>query len=350
MKHILITRFSAMGDVAMTVPVINLLAQQHSDVKITILTRQRFVPFYQWMPKNVKVKGINLDDYKGLPGLHRLYRHLRPLNIDAVADLHDVLRTKVLRALFRMHGTRVAVIDKGRAEKKALIGKGIDVDPLKPMVQRYADTFEELGLHVDITSKSCITIPASELSKITSLVGEKKKGECWVGIAPFAAHEQKIYPLEKMQRVAQTLAEQGCRVFLFGAGKKESDILSSWEEKGIESVCGKLGGLTNEIILMSQLNCMLAMDSANMHIAAMIGTPVVSIWGATHPKAGFTPWAQPEENIIHIEGMPCRPCSIYGNKACIWGDMRCMTRLSIDTVARRVLQTVKVKELKNLKT
>lgn len=338
MNHILITRFSAMGDVAMTVPVINLLAQQHSDVKITILTRQRFVPFYQWLPANVKVMGINLDDYNGLSGLHRLYRQLRPLKIDAVADLHDVLRTKVLRTLFRMHGTRVAVIDKGRSEKKALKGNGMEAEPLKHMVQRYADTFEKLGLHVDLSSHLCIDVQDVDFSKVNSMVGEKKKDECWIGIAPFAAHEQKIYPLENMQQVAQKLAEQGYRIFLFGAGKKEDAILSSWEGKGIESVCGKLGGLTNEILLMSKLDCMLAMDSANMHIAAMLGTPVISIWGATHPKAGFTPWAQPDSNIIQIEGMPCRPCSIYGNKDCTWGDMRCMRQISVDSIVRKVME------------
>ncbi len=86
---------------------------------------------------------------------------------------------------------------------------------------------------------------------------------------------------------------------------------------------------------MSHLDVMISMDSANMHLASLTGTPVVSIWGATHPYAGFVGWAQKPSNILQVD-LPCRPCSIYGNKPCARGDMECMHRISPESVVAKV--------------
>ena len=99
-------------------------------------------------------------------------------------------------------------------------------------------------------------------------------------------------------------------------------------------MCGKLSGLKEELDFMKELNLMVAMDSANLHLATMVGTPTVSVWGATHPKAGFAP----EKSVIVQKDLECRPCSIYGNAKCKFGDIRCMTLIEpeeiVDTVMR----------------
>ena len=317
-------RFSAMGDAAMTVPVLQALATQHPDLRITMLTRTRFVPMFEWLPSNVQVKGIDFANYDGIIGLTKLYNLLKKGNFDAVADLHDVLRSKYLRTCFAMSGKKVAVVDKGRKEKKALIGHSQDGASLPLMTERYAETFRALGLPIDLSTACHPNLRQESFAALTHAVGKKQASEKWVGVAPFAAHPQKIYPLEKMGQVVHELAKNGCKVFLFGAGKKEADILSAWEQDGVVSVCGKLGGLKNEMLLMSQLDLMISMDSANMHIASIFGIPVLSIWGATHPKAGFTGYGQTPDNEIQLD-MPCRPCSIYGKKECQFGDLRCMS-------------------------
>ena len=316
-------RFSAMGDAAMTVPVLQALASQHPDLRITMLTRTRFVPMFEWLPSNVQVKGIDFADYDGIIGLTKLYNLLKKGNFDAVADLHDVLRSKYLRTCFAMSGKRVAVVNKGRKEKKALIGHAQGGRPLPLMIERYAETFRALGLPIDLSKPSHPNLRQESFTAIIHAVGKKQTGEKWVGVAPFAAHPQKIYPLEQMSQVVRQLAENGCKVFLFGAGKKEADILSAWEQDGVVSVCGKLGGLKNEMLLMSQLDLMVSMDSANMHIASIFGIPVLSIWGATHPKAGFSGYGQTPDSEVQLD-LSCRPCSIYGKKPCQFGDMRCM--------------------------
>ena len=200
--------------------------------------------------------GVNLDDYKGIGGLSRLYGQLKQRQFDAVADLHDVLRSKYLRTRFRLSGKQVAVIDKGRKDKQTLIGHGTDGQPLQHMVERYADVFRHLQLHVAVDFERAFNPRMEDYAPVERRVG-RKTGR-WIGIAPFAAHEGKIYPLHLMKQVATTLASRGNQVFLFGAGEKERRLLQSWEQEGIRSVCGLLGGLRNEILLMSQLDVMVA--------------------------------------------------------------------------------------------
>lgn len=323
-KNLLVIRFSAMGDVAMTVPVISSLATQYPEMKITVLTRDRQAPLYSWMPENVCVKGVNLNDYKGLGGLSKLYKELKSAGFDAVADIHDVLRSQYLRFRFKLSGVRVAKINKGRRDKRALIGNSLGSDQLKDMAQRYKEVFVKLGLDFQFDYS------APQLPKEDNIPHPS------IGIAPFAAYEGKIYPLDKMKAVIDILVEKGCHIYLFGAGDKEKEVLDSWEGNNVTSTCGKFGGLKNEMELISQLDLMITMDSANMHIAAIMGTPTLSIWGATHPKAGFLAWGQTGSDVIEAI-LPCRPCSIYGNKPCKYGDYRCMNLITPETIVSKII-------------
>lgn len=321
--HLLVIRFSAMGDVAMTVPVVYSLAVSHPEIQITMLTRKHLTPLFQWMPDNVKCLGVNLKDYDGISGLGRLYKELKTMDFDAVADIHDVLRTQYLRLRFRLSGKKVVVIDKGRAEKKAILGNGMTSPFLKPTIERYRDVFMRLGIDFPLVSS---------MPQFSNSPKDTKQ----IGIAPFAAHEGKIYPLDKMHQVADMLADRDYQVFLFGAGKEEQATLESWERENIRSVAGRLGGLGHELELMGTLDLMISMDSSNMHMAAMMGTPTLSIWGATHPKAGFMAWGQKEDSTIQLP-LDCRPCSIYGNKKCKYGDYRCMTGITPEQIVEKVV-------------
>ncbi len=317
-----------MGDVAMTVPVVHSLAVQYPELHIVMLTQKRLMPLFGWMPDNVTTIGVDLKEYKGIGGLNMLYKVLAKLDVDAVADIHDVLRTKYLRFRFGMAGKKVAVIDKGRKEKKRLLGHGTDHAPLKPMTERYRETFRRLGLDFPLTFKS-LDIDAAQCPAVNGFIGDDTRP--MVGIAPFAAHPNKIYPLDKMKEVANTLADNGNQVYLFGAGKEETAVLQSWERDGIKSVAGKLDGLRSELALMSRLKVMISMDSSNMHMAALTGIPTVSVWGPTHPKAGFIAWGQSNDSVIQLP-MDCRPCSVYGNKPCHVGGLPCMHNIKLEQI------------------
>ncbi|WP_246035779.1 glycosyltransferase family 9 protein [Winogradskyella algicola] len=308
-KHILVIRFSAMGDVAMTVPVLRTLTSQHPQVKVTVVTRAFFKPLFEDLP-NVEVFTADLKGkYKGVLGLYKLSKELRTLGFDVVADLHNVLRSKILKLFF--FGKKVIQIDKGRAEKKALVS-GEAVRQLKTTHQRYADVFKALGFLVDLSQPKFPK--AKPLSKTVLNLGINSN-ETLIGIAPFAAYESKTYPLENMEAVISELSKE-YKVILFGGGVKEIEILNDIEAKydNVVSIAGKMS-FDEELELISNLELMLAMDSGNGHLAAMFGVKVITIWGVTHPFAGFVPFNQPKDFQLTADRSqyPKIPTSIYGN-------------------------------------
>ena len=294
----------------MTVPVLQALTTQYPELKITVVTRAFFKPFFQDL-ENVSVYTADFKGkHKGVLGLFKLSKELKALRFDVVADLHNVLRSKILKFFF--FGKKVVQLDKGRAEKKALTS-GASFKQLKTTHQRYTAVFKTLGYSVDLSKPTFIDAKSlsQELKTFISNVDFKT-----IGIAPFAAHDSKMYPLVQMEKVIEELS-QNYNVILFGGGKKEVAVLDQFEAKfnNVKSVAGKLN-LEDELALISNLDLMLAMDSGNAHIAAVLGKKVITIWGVTHPFAGFAPFNQPKDFALTAdrEQYPLIPTSIYGNK------------------------------------
>ncbi|MGW9684620.1 glycosyltransferase family 9 protein [Flagellimonas sp. 2504JD1-5] len=314
--HILVIRLSAMGDVAMTVPVLRALLDQHPQVKVTVLTKKPFLPIFSGL-ENVDVFEADVKKrHKGLVGLWRLYQELKTLQIDAVADLHNVLRSRVLQKYFGLGKIPFKQINKGREEKKALTrAKNKEFKQLKTTHQRYADVFAELGFTVDLTKAKLLErVPLSD--KLLGLVQQDTKK--WVGIALFAAHEGKMYPLNLMKEVIAELNNTNkYKILLFGGGANEIKQLEAIASEGeyVLNMAGKLN-LKEELALISNLDVMLSMDSGNSHLAANYGIPVMTLWGVTHPFAGFYPFGQPQENALLADRKryPWIPTSVYGNK------------------------------------
>jgi ADP-heptose:LPS heptosyltransferase len=337
-KHIAVIRLSAMGDVAMTVPVIRAFVRQNPGVKISVVSRPFFKPFFNGIP-NVDFFSVDVKvRHKGFFGLLRLYSDLKKLNIDAVADLHNVLRSQIIRNLFAFSGKKVAFTDKGRAEKKALTrAKNKIFEPLKSIVERHVDTFSELGFTIDLSNPS-FPEKAVLSKEIIQLSGEKNDDK-WIGIAPFAQYESKVYPIDLMQKVIDDLASNNInKIFLFGGGNKEIEILNSFTKgkTNVINVAGKFS-LQQELQLISNLDVMLSMDSGNSHIAAMLGVKVVTLWGATHPFAGFKPFNQPMENCLTSdrEQYPLLPTSVYGNKK-VEGYEDVMRTIKVESILKKL--------------
>ena len=337
--RLLVIRFSALGDVAMTVPVLVSLARQYPDVSITMLSRPFVLPLFEESPPNLHFKGVDLSRYKGAAGLYRLFRELkREGNYDAIADLHDVLRTKILRTLFRWTGAKVAHIDKGRKEKRALTEpRRKALKQLPSSFDRYEEVFGKLGYPVQTAFRAIFEKGKADCALFSQVTGIPD-GKHWIGIAPFAAHNGKKLPQATTLRLIHELsANSDWRIFLFGGGKAENELLEQWAANSpdnVLSVAGKLK-LKGELALMSHLDVMVSMDSANMHLASLAGTPVVSVWGATHPYAGFMGWGQSIDNAIQTD-LPCRPCSIFGNKPCRRKDYACLTRITPEMIMQRI--------------
>src|SRR5574344_2123456 len=341
-EHILIIRFSAMGDVAMTVPVIYSLAKQYPNIRITVLSRPFARPFFENLAPNISFMGADVKtEYSGVKGLNSLYRRLTAKHFTAIADFHNVLRSEFLRFRFRLGQYKVAHIDKHRSGKKALTasnGKCFVQQPTS--FQNYADVLAKLDYPVKLEFTSIFPPQGGDMRLLYSdFIKEKKKFQQWIGIAPFAAHDGKIYPIEKMENVIKKLVSKhpSCRIFLFGGGSKEKSQFNKWTALYPQCInaSAELNGLHDELILMSHLDVMVSMDSANMHLASLVNIPVVSIWGATHPYAGFLGWNQNPNNTVQID-LNCRPCSIYGNKPCLRGDFACMNKIEPEMIIDRI--------------
>jgi len=329
-----------MGDVAMSIPVIRALTEKHPECKITVLSKPFFKPLFDKIPQVSFFAAQVNTKHKGILGLFKLYRELKKEKITHVADFHDVLRSKILRTLFIFNGNPCIWINKGRTEKKALTRtKNKIFKQLKTSHQRYAEVLNKLGFNLDLSNPTLIE--KKKLSeKITLITGLKK--DTWIGIAPFAAFKGKVYPLQLMEEVIKEMASKGFKIFLFGGGKHEIKILNTIENtyKNVINLAGQLS-FKEELKVISELDLMVSMDSGNAHLAAMQQVKTITLWGVTHPYAGFAPFHQPDDYclISDLEKYPKIPCSIYGNKV-INGYENVMETISPDRVIEKIMSVL----------
>ena len=305
-----------MGDVAMMIPSLRCLTKAYPDLNITIVTSGFYKPFF------TEFKNINFfeadfkNSHNGIKGLFRLYKELKILKPTHIADLHSVIRTHFLSVLFKLRFIKIKKINKLRSDKKRLFRKSNKVlKPLIPTQYRYSEVFCRLGFNIDLTSHE-FPLPKIITDSTQNFLSELESGKKKIGIAPFASFTGKIYPLDLMQKVVGFL-QKDHYVFLFGNGKYETDILKVWT-KAYPNVlgCYVLNSLKSELEIISNLSAMISMDSANGHLAANYNVPVISLWGLTHPFAGYAPFLSKPENELTSdrEKYPLVPTSAYGNK------------------------------------
>jgi ADP-heptose:LPS heptosyltransferase len=301
----------------MTAVVFREILEQNPYLEIFLVSRNNFRDLFEGIP-NLTFKGIDIDDYKGFWGMRKLTNELiKEFQPDLIADLHNVIRTKILDTIFKKRGYKVSVLDKGKEEKEHLTDIwNLDKNPLRHTTERYADVFRDLGFNVQLSHHY------RTLSTIKSDIG----------FAPFAQHRGKMLPLEKSFEVAKRLAKNQ-KVYFFGGGKSEVETLNNWVEQipNSENFAGKLN-LKEELQKISELKTMISMDSANMHLASLVGTRCVSIWGSTHPFAGFLGYGQSEKDVIQVKDLTCRPCSVFGDKECYRGDWACLEEIDIQRI------------------
>lgn len=345
MAKVLVIRISSFGDIAMLVPVIFSVAAKYPQDRFSVMTRKAFAPLFENLGFNINVIPLDVRGrHKGITGMFRITKRITTLGFSHVADEHDVLRSKVIRFIMAMTGKKVACIDKGKGDKKELIAKKTLEQPLKSTIERYQEVFDKLGFPAPMIFTNILQFMPKDFSNLKAIATEKTGR--WIGIAPFSKHKGKIYPLEKMEKVVEKLSkDENISVFLFGSGKEEDKVLSRWAKKYPKTIntMGKLN-LERELLLISYLDLMLSMDSANMHLASLVQVPVVSIWGATHPSLGFYGFNQDLKHVIQVN-LECRPCSVYGDLPCQREDYACLEMISEDLVVNRIHKVLEEKSV-----
>lgn len=354
-RNVLITRFSALGDIAMTLPSVYNVCRANPDAHFIFLTRPHPAKMFINAPVNLTVIGINLDNYKGIAGIWRLAKELmRKYRLTDIADLHDVLRTKLLRSFLRLRGVKTTHVLKNRKARKALTRADNKImRPLEPMCRRYNDTFSRIGFMSTDSFTSVFqdnTSGKGDAAAFAAVSKPKQPCERWIAVAPFAAHPGKVYPLEKLEKVIAHFDARGketgsgdkaqpIKIFVFGFGAEESAKIAEISSRypSVVNMAEAKIGLPAELSLLSHCDIMISMDSANMHLASLAGLRCVSIWGATHPYAGFLGRRQNPEDAVQLD-MPCRPCSVYGNKPCRRGDYACLCDIKPNDIINRIDQ------------
>ncbi len=342
--HLLLIRFSAIGDVALTVPVILGFKKHYPEIKISVLSR----PLFRSLFEPLEVDFIPADlkgEHEGITGLRRLYKEIIAHDPpDIVLDLHSVLRTHALSSFFQLSGIPVYRIDKGRGEKRLLTRRYNKVrKDLIHTTERYAQVFEKAGFNFAFQPEAPL-LPHYQAAGAQELWQDLKITKPAVGLAPLAGFPGKTWPLTKVARLIEELTSTGFFVFLFG-GPEDRERLGHLAGEDIHNLSGELN-FAEEVSLMCHLKLMISMDSSNMHLAALAGIPVVSIWGSTHHYGGFGPLGDNNAFIaeVPVEQLQCRPCSVFGKRPCFRKDYACQHWLKEEDVLAKVQLALKKSE------
>lgn len=325
-------RFSALGDVALTIPVLKAFLATNKDVSVVMASEQQLAGLFSGIER-LEFEGFDLKgEYKGFTGIFKIFNTLKKKHdFSLVADLHGVIRTHVLRVLFEASRRKTEVINKGRIEKYALVRKENKIfRPLPHATERYADVFRRLGFKINLPPVD------NTLNKL-----DPKEVVVKIGFAPFAKHAAKMYSLDKFKEIVQYFDRAPYELYFFGGKGAERLLLADWEHIFSRAVpMSATSSIAEELGIMGEMRAMVTMDSANMHLASLVNVPVISLWGPTHPYAGFYGFQQDPLNAVQVS-LSCRPCSVFGNTNCWRGDYACMEQITPEMVEEKLLKLLK---------
>lgn len=329
----MVIRLSAIGDVAMVVPHLYAMCLANKDCEFTFLTQPFLSSLLINAPDNLEVLAFDKRNNKGFWSLLGFANRIRNEKFDTIIDLHDVLRTKVIRLWSSFASkTKVYKIDKHRGLRKKMLSGNKDI-LLPRMIDIYMNAISKADIN-DIGEVKPINICdynfSEEIKKYTEIPHK-------IGIAPFASKRSKEVDLKIFDKIIDHISQNTSYKVLLFCSKDEltraEHIIDKYKNCVIP-VRGQLG-LSKELVIMSGLSCMVSMDSANMHLASMVGTPVVSLWAGTSTRCGFLGIGQKETDTVSSP-ICCSPCSIFGTDKCRLSSFECTKNIDIDKIIDRI--------------
>ena len=324
MKKILIIRFSSIGDIVLTTPVIRCIKQQVPGAEVHFAVKKTFFPV---LKANPYIDHFHLleDDLEGL------IRELKAEKFDFIVDLHQSLRSKKIR--FSL-GTPSLGFPKLNLKKWLLVKFKIDLMPGIHIVDRYFMAAAPLGVVNDGKGLEYF-IPTEDIYNIKNLPEKFQQG--YTAFVIGAKHTTKRLPEHKIISVCKKLDRP---VILLGGQEDAGNAAKITEACGplVLSLCGKLN-LNQSASMIKQAKVVISHDTGLMHIAAAFRKKIISVWGNTMPKIGMSPYMpgdEPKSIIIEVNGLKCRPCSKLGYDRCPKGHFKCMEEIDVEEVVREV--------------
>ncbi len=323
---ILIIRFSSIGDIVLTTPVIRCVKQQVAGATVHMLTKSRFAGILQHNPYIDRV--IPLEEGASLADLSQ---QLKAEDYDYVLDLHHNLRTWQIKRRLGAK-TKVVSFDKLNLEKWLLVNLKINRMPQKHIVDRYLDTARELGVHNDGKGLDYF-IP--EADDIAGELLPKEELNRYTAICIGGQHNTKKLPVAKLVELCNQLP--GLLILL--GGKEDIPAAEQIREQStgkIMNLCGQLS-LNRSASLVKHAGWVITHDTGLMHIAAAFNKKIISVWGNTVPEFGMYPYLpDPASVMMEVNGLSCRPCSKIGYEKCPKGHFKCMVNQDTGAMAQLV--------------
>lgn len=315
LKKLLLIRLSSLGDILLTTPVLAALRDKFPDAQIDLVIGSEYGPLAPLLPGRPRVQLFNRST--GLIGLLHLRRELRSEGYDAVLDLHNNLRSRVLR---RGLSRRLYVMRKRTMKRWLLVHRKLNLLREEPdVIGRYFETAQALAVH-DTGEAACLQLPELPMDRA-------------IAMAPGARHKTKRWPAQYFIDLGKRYQAAGYEVRLFGSStERELCERVAYEVGGqVKNFAGELS-LSGAALELAKCAAAITNDSGLMHLASAVGTPTVAIFGPTVKEFGFAPRAQ-NARVIENHGLYCRPCTTHGSEQCPEGHFRCMLEIEPSAVA-----------------
>ena len=304
---ILILRLSSLGDIVLATALIAALREHYPESQIDLVIAREYESLVPVLPGLSQVHTYNKKT--GLRGLRALRRELMKERYDHVLDLHNVLRTRVLR---RGLGRHIAVINKRTFKRWLLVRFKYDLLKSEPDVAgRYFETARGLGVHDE--------------GKGPQLLARHERDPKRIAIAPGARHWNKRWPAEYYRQLTKQLLDVGYNITFYGSTAEQAvidEIRSGLSAGAHRSLAGDID-LAEAAHSIAKCSVAITNDSGLMHVAEAVGTPIIALFGPTVKQFGFAP-RDPRSIVLFVEGLYCRPCTAIGLDHCPEKHFRCM--------------------------
>lgn len=325
MPKILITRFSSIGDIVLTSPVVRCIKLQLPGAEVHYLTKRAFAGIVSSNPYIDRVYSIEKD-------LDEVSAQLRHENYDHVVDLHNNLRTARVKTMLRKPATS---LDKLNLRKWLLVNLKLDYMPALHVVDRYMQTVKPLGVVNDNRGLDYF-IPAKDEVNVSELPFSNGSSDLhYVAFVIGAKHNTKQLPIDKIISICKKI---DMPVVLLGGNddRERGEAIAENAGAHVYNSCGRYN-LNQSASIVKQAHKVITHDTGLMHIAAAFKKVIVSVWGNTVPAFGMYPYLPGEgSKIVEVPGLPCRPCSKIGYAKCPRGHFRCMYLIDEDSIASSI--------------
>jgi heptosyltransferase-2 len=333
---VLLVRFSSIGDILLTTPLVRALARRHPEAKLVYVTKRAMAPLVADNPHLTDV--VTLEP--GEP-MRQLARRLRALAPTHGLDLHGSVRSASLRLLVRC---RWSGYRKRKLARALLIGTKLDAyrrDAPGPVAERYFEAARRLDTRPDGGPPEFWLGPGAT-DRAARWLAERGLGggARLAALAPGAAHATKRWPVAHWSALAERLGAAGYRPVVVGGPEDRGLAQQLVAEGGGNSVASAAGefSLQETGALLARARVVVSGDTGVMHMATGVGTPVVALFGPTVVQFGFFPYRAPA--AVLERALDCRPCSATGTAACPLGHHRCLTDITPEEVAATVERLV----------